>query len=64
MLDFLFCQACPADSNVRHADAKDESKFFQDFSAVFKKLLELGVPTQQLSKELRLTKTEDQTQAA
>ncbi|KAK4054353.1 heme peroxidase [Microbotryomycetes sp. JL221] len=44
--------------------AKDENKFFEDFSAVFKKLVELGVPTAQFSETLKLTKTEDQPQAA
>ncbi len=38
--------------------AADQDKFFEDFAAVFKKLLELGVPTSQFSKELRLIKTE------
>lgn len=40
--------------------AHDQDKFFEDFAAVFQKLLELGVPTNQFSKELRLQKTEDQ----
>jgi len=38
--------------------AADQDKFFADFSSVFQKLLELGVPTAQFSKELKLIKTE------
>lgn len=38
--------------------AADQDKFFEDFSAVFKKLIELGVPANQFSKELKLAKTE------
>ncbi|KAM0748783.1 cytochrome c peroxidase Ccp1 [Meredithblackwellia eburnea MCA 4105] len=41
--------------------AKDEAKFFEDFSKVFVKLLELGVPTQQFSEVVPLKKVEDQT---
>lgn len=40
--------------------AKDEAKFFEDFSAVFTKLIELGVPQAQFSEVITLKKTEDQ----
>ncbi|SCV69979.1 BQ2448_1373 [Microbotryum intermedium] len=37
--------------------AKDESKFFADFSKVFAKLIELGVPEKQLSEPIKLRPT-------
>ncbi|SGZ00380.1 BQ5605_C034g11344 [Microbotryum silenes-dioicae] len=37
--------------------AKDENKFFADFSNVFVKLIELGVPEKQLSEPLKLRPT-------
>ncbi|KAL8292338.1 hypothetical protein RQP46_001804 [Phenoliferia psychrophenolica] len=41
--------------------AKDEAKFFEDFSKVFAKLVELGVPVAQFSEVIPLKKLEDQT---
>lgn len=41
--------------------AKDEGKFFEDFSKVFTKLIELGVPASQFSEPVPLKKVEDQT---
>ncbi|GAA6005528.1 hypothetical protein JCM11491_003674 [Sporobolomyces phaffii] len=40
--------------------AKDEEKFFSDFSKVFSKLIHLGVPESQLSEVVQLKKLEDQ----
>lgn len=43
--------------------AKDENKFFSDFSKVFSKLIHLGVPESQLSEVVQLKKLEDQQQS-
>ncbi|GAA6064448.1 hypothetical protein JCM10212_000147 [Sporobolomyces blumeae] len=40
--------------------AKDEDKFFQDFSKAFSKLIHLGVPESQLSEVVPLKRLEDQ----
>lgn len=37
--------------------AKDEQKFFEDFAAVFKKLIELGVPFKGDEKEYKFKPT-------
>lgn len=44
--------------------AKDENKFFDDFSAAYAKLLELGVPVTQFSEAVKLVRTEDQPKIA
>ncbi|GAA5914431.1 peroxidase [Sporobolomyces salmoneus] len=43
--------------------AKDENKFFSDFSKAFSKLIHLGVPESQLSEVVQLKKLEDQEQS-